>query len=89
MINKDPMYMVVGNVDYCNGDERVGEVSPWTDVFKTKEEAEKACEMVTKFYSKKCGLCCNFEVREIVPNTIEDLEEKLEAIWEYCVRGDN
>lgn len=78
-----PTYMVVGVVDPSCGDDSAIEVSPWVATFSSKEDADKACEMVNDFYYNKCKIPCNFEVREITSISLEDLQNDLDAEYEY------
>ena len=81
------IYMVCGLYDASCGDDRIMDASPWTAVFATKEEADKACDMVNDFYSEKCKIHCRFEVREIDLNnlcTIKVLKEDLDKEYKEC-----
>jgi hypothetical protein len=85
MTNK--IYMVCGLFDASCGEDSIMDASPWTAVFATEKEANKACTMVNNFYYKKCHIYCEFEVREIdLDNlcTVESLKEELAKEYEEC-----
>ena len=86
MTNK--IYMVCGLYDPSRGDDSIMDASPWIACFKTREEAEEACETVNDFYFEKCHYDCDFEIREIDLDNLETLErlnQNLEQEYkDYC-----
>ena len=81
------LYQVVGLYDASNGVDRIMDAAPWIATFKTKEEADKACQLANDFYSDKVKIDCFFEVREIDLdnlNTVEGLTNTLNEEYEEC-----
>lgn len=81
------IYQVVGLYDASCGADSIVDASPWVETFKTKEEAEKACELVNDFYFEKVGIHCAFEVREIDLDhldTVESLNNELIEEYNEC-----
>lgn len=86
-MSDNKIYMVCGLYDASCGSDSIMDASPWTAVFATKEEADKACEIANDFYFEKCHIDCAFEVREIdldKLDTVESLKEDLDKEYKEC-----